>query len=83
MMNRVDQDNQLSLKSFLDDRQINHSLRNRHEKKVLARSSSSNRNNRLCYETKIDHEMKKVSSQIDFDRSRELREESYLSNVTL
>ncbi len=83
MMNRANQNNQLSSKSLLDDRQINHFLRSRHEKKVLLRSSSTNWNNRLCYEAKIDHEMKKTSPQIVFDRSREIREKSHLSNVTL
>jgi hypothetical protein len=60
MMNRINQNCQLSSKSLFDDRQINHSLQNRHEKNVLFSTSSSNRNNRLCYETKIDHEMKKL-----------------------
>jgi hypothetical protein len=69
MMNRIDQNNQLSSKSLFDDRQINHSLRSRHEKKALFRSSSTNWNNRLCYEAKIDHEMKKANFQIVFDRS--------------
>jgi hypothetical protein len=60
MMNRVNQNNQLSSKSLFDDRQINHSLRSRHEKKALSRSFSTNWDNRLYYETKIDHEMKKL-----------------------
>jgi hypothetical protein len=81
MMNRVNQNNQLSSKSLFDDWQINHSLRSRHEKKVLSRSSSTNWDNRICDETKIDHEMKKISFQIVFDRSRELRKKSHLSNV--
>jgi hypothetical protein len=74
--------NQLSSKSLFDDRQINHSLRNRHEKKIFFRSFSTNWDNRLCYEAKIDHEMKKINFQIVFDRSREIRKESHLSNVT-
>jgi hypothetical protein len=60
MMNRVNQNNQISSKSLFDDRQINHFLRSRHEKKILFRSSSTNWNNRLCYEAKIDHEWKKL-----------------------
>jgi hypothetical protein len=82
MMNWINQNDQLFSKSLFSDRQINRSLRSQHEKKILFRSSSSNRNDRLCYETKIDHEMKKADSQIIFDRSRELRKKSHLSNVT-
>jgi hypothetical protein len=82
-MNRVNQNNQLFSKSFFDDRQINHLLWSRHEKKILFRSFSRNWNNRLCYEAKIDHEMKKINFQIVFDRSREIRKKSHLSTVTL
>jgi hypothetical protein len=42
MMNRINQNNQLSSKSFFDDKQINHFFRNRHETKILFRSFSSN-----------------------------------------
>jgi hypothetical protein len=42
---------------------------------------SSNRNNRLRYETKIDHEMKKIDFKIVFDRVRKIRKKSHLSNV--
>jgi hypothetical protein len=41
-----------------------------------------NWDNRLCYETKIDHEIKKTNSHIIFDCSRELRRESHLLNAT-
>ncbi len=50
--------------------------------KTLFRSSSSNWDNRLCHETQINHEMKKVCFQIVFCRICKLREESHLSNVT-
>jgi hypothetical protein len=83
MMNRVNQNNQLSSKSLLDDRQINYLLGSRHKKKTFSRSFSSNRDNRLRYETKIDHEMKKVDFKIVFDRARRIRKESHLSNVAL
>ncbi len=81
MMNRINQNNQLFSKSFFDDRQINYFLRNRYEKKAFFRSSSSNRNNRLRYETKVDHEMKKIDLKIVFDRARRIRKESHLSNA--
>jgi hypothetical protein len=81
MMNRVNQNNQLSSKSLFDDRQINYSLRSRYEKKILSRSFSSNRDNRLRYETKIDHEMKEIDLKIVFDRARKIRKESHLSNA--
>ncbi len=80
-MNQVNQNCQLFSKSFLDDRQINYSLRSRHEKKILFRSFSSNRNNRLRYETKIDHEMKKIDFKIVFDRARKIRRKSHLLNA--
>jgi hypothetical protein len=82
MMNWINQNNQLFSKWLFDDQQINHFLRNRHEKKIFFRSFSTNWNNRLRYETKIDHEMKKNNFQIVFDRFRELREESHLSIIT-
>ncbi len=82
MMNRVNQNNQLSSKSFFDDKQINHFFRNRHETKILFRSSSSNWDNELCHETQINHEMKKTRSQIVLCRTCKLREKSHLSNVT-
>jgi hypothetical protein len=63
MMNRINQNCQLSSKSLFNNRQINYLLRNRHEKKIFFRSFSSNRNNRLRYETKVDHEMKKLISK--------------------
>jgi hypothetical protein len=81
MMNRINQNNQLFSKSLFDDRQINYFLRNRYKKKVLSRSFSSNRNNRLRYETKFDHEIKKVNFKIVFDRARKVRRELYLSNA--
>ncbi len=80
-MNRINQNNQLFSKSLFDDRQINYFLRNRHEKKVFFRSSSTNRNNRLRYKTKIDHEIKKIDLKIVFDRVRRIRKKSHLSNV--
>jgi hypothetical protein len=64
MINRVNQNNQLFSKSFFDNKQINHFLWNWHEKKIIFRSSSSNRDNELRYETQINHEMKKACSQI-------------------
>ncbi len=81
MMNRVNQNNQLFSKSLFDDRQINYFLRNRYEKKVFFRSFSSNRNNRLRYETKVDHEMKEIDFKIVFDRVRKIRKKSHLSNA--
>jgi hypothetical protein len=50
-------------------------------KKIIFRSSSSNRNNKLRYETQINHEMKKICFQIVFRCARRIREESHLSNV--
>jgi hypothetical protein len=82
MINRANQNNQLSSKSLFDDKQINHFFRNRHETKILSYSSSSNWDNELCHETQISHEMKKACSQIVFCRICKLREESHLSNVT-
>jgi hypothetical protein len=82
IINRVNQNNQLSSKSFFDDKQINHFFRNRHEMKILFRSFSSNWNNELRHETQINHEMKKAYSQIVFCRACKLRRESHLSNVT-
>jgi hypothetical protein len=81
-MNRVNQNNQLFSKSFFDDKQINHFFRNRHEMKILFRSSSSNWNNELCHETQINHEIKKACFQIVFCRICKLRKKSHLSNVT-
>ncbi len=83
MMNRVNQNNQLSSKSLFDDKQINHFLWDKHEKKIIFRSSSSNRNNELRYETQISHEMKKACSQIVLRCARKIRKKSHLSNVTL
>jgi hypothetical protein len=81
MINRINQNCQLSSKSFFDHRQIYYFLRSRHEKKILFRSFSSNRDNRLRYETKIDHEIKKIDFKIVFDRVCKIREKSHLSNV--
>ncbi len=61
MMSRTDQNNQLFSKSLFDDEQINHFLRSRLEKKILLDSSSSNKDNRLCHETKVNNEMKEVN----------------------
>jgi hypothetical protein len=80
LMNRVDLNNQLSSKSLFDDRQINYSLRSRHEKKILFRLFLFYWDNWLRYETKIDHE-KKVDFKIVFDRARKVRTKSHLSNV--
>ncbi len=81
MMNRINQNCQLFSKSLFDDQQINCFLRNRHEKKVLFRLFFSNRNNRLRYETKVDHEMKESDLKIVFDRVRKIRKKSHLFNV--
>ncbi len=81
MMNRINQNDQLFSKSLFDDRQINYFLRNRYEKKILFRSFSSNQNNRLRYETKVDHEMKKIDLKIVFDYARKIQKKSYLSNA--
>jgi hypothetical protein len=51
------------------------------KKKIISRSSSSNRDNELRYETQINHEMKKTCLQIVFDCARKVREESHLSNA--
>jgi hypothetical protein len=83
MMNRVNQNNQLFSKSFFDDTQINHFFRNRHETKILFRSSSSNWDNELRHKTQINHKMKKACFQIVFCRACKLRKKSYLSNATL
>ncbi len=82
MMNRINQNHQLFSKSFFDDKQINHFFRNRHETKIFFRSSSSNRDNELCHETQINHEMKKINSQIVFCRVCKLQKKSHLLNVT-
>jgi hypothetical protein len=82
MMNRVNQNNQLSSKSLFDDKQINYLFRSWHETKTLFRSFSSHWHNELCHETQINHEMKKACSQIVLCRARKLRKRSHLSNVT-
>jgi hypothetical protein len=81
MMNRVNQNNQLSSKSIFDDKQINHFFRSKHETKILFRSSSSNWDNRWRHETQINHEIKKTYSQIVFCRTCKLQKKSHLSNV--
>jgi hypothetical protein len=53
------------------------------KRKIFFCSFSSNRNNRLRYETKINHEMKKIDFKIVFDRARKARKKSHLSNVAL
>ncbi len=80
-MNRVNQNNQFSSKLLLDDRQINYLLQSQHENKIFFRSFSSNWDNRLRYETKINHEMKEIDLKIVFDRARKIRRKSHLSNV--
>jgi hypothetical protein len=82
MMNRINQNNQLSSKSFFNDKQINNLSRNRHEMKIFFRSFSSNWDNELCHETQINHEIKKTCFQIVLCRACKLRKEQHLSNVT-
>jgi hypothetical protein len=82
MMNWVNQNDQLSSKSFFDDKQINNSLWNQHEKKIVLSSSASNQDDELCHETKINYKIKKARIQIIFCRFCELREESHISYVT-
>jgi hypothetical protein len=81
MMNRINQNNQLSSKSLFNDKQINYLFRNRHKMKILFRSFSSNWNNKLCHETQVNHKIKKANFQIVFRRTRKIRKRSHLSNA--
>ncbi len=49
--------------------------------KIFFRSFSSNRNNELCHETQINHEMKKICFKIVFCHVCKLREKSHLLNA--